>query len=580
MDKRGIIFILIFIAIYSAFALASIHKPLQADEIFFALDAEQSHYGKIGIGHPPLYLDSLRLMVKFLGLRRENLRFFAILCFMVTLYLIYLIGKEMTPNHRKGRNIGLLASFIYATHPMVIQGSLILDIDNSILTPLLTLFILSFLKVRDNLTRKRCFLLGLLFFTCLWSKLSTPLVLILSLFLFYFLKGRIREGLVKSLLITAVGIGLFCIVWVSYAYLHHLPPLFLVARIAHPIQRGLGSIFSSLLPELIKRTIRISLWISPFLLFLGLGALAMRLKERSRERITWPTDFCLLYVLIIFFGYILVSGTIWSFPKYHYPLLAVLVLVVAEIIYRLNLKIDRKSLILYAGLTLFFILYNVTVVGDLLYLFNYNLRNFLILAPEKLPGAVRDFLWHLLFYFVPIPLAILAIKVSHRNYRPLKAVILSLFIVLISANISLNILQAKGGYSTTYCYGRDIKNMRQLEEFFRELKSNNPQGVIIGPVDIIYNAGLKLPPYTYDVIGKSSKKFLEAIRDERVICVVYGISWNSLFSYRNVFSDKLVRENLLENYECREMGEYSVWLRKNLLWGREESERRDEGRPI
>ena len=575
MDKMGIkkrlsllypaIFILISISIYLTFALNLIHKPLQADEIYFALDAEQLYYGKIGIGHPPLYSDSLRLMVRFLGLRRENLRFFGILCFMATLCLIYLIGKEMTPGDKKRRSVGLLASFIYATHPMAIQGSLILDIDNSILNLLLTLFVLFFLKMRDNLSKKKCFLLGLLFFACLWSKLSTPLVLIPCLFFFYCLQGQIREGLVKSFLVAAVGTGLFCIVWANYAYCHHLPPLFLLGRIAHPIQGGLGSIFSSFLPELVKRAIRISLWINPFLLFLGLGALAMRLKERSQKRLTQPIDFCLLYVLLIFFGYTLVFGTIWSFPKYHYPLLAVLALAAAEIIYKLNLKIDRKSLILYTGLTLFFILYNITVVGDLLYLFNYNLKNLLVLAPEKLPGVVKSFLLHFFFYLIPVFLAILAIKASHRNYRFLKTTILSLFIVLISANISLNILQARGDYSTTYCYGRDINNMRQLEDFFQELKSNNPQGIIIGPVDIFYNAGLKLPSYLYCIIGKSSKKFLEAIRDERVMCVVYGVSWNSLFSYQNVFSDKLVRENLSENYEYKEMGEYSVWLRKNLL---------------
>ncbi|NQS99801.1 MAG: glycosyltransferase family 39 protein, partial [Candidatus Omnitrophica bacterium] len=138
------------------FLISSIDKPLQADSIPFAKYVERSGHEEVYLWHPPAYQNTLRFVGRVFGLKDQGLRWFGIACFLLTLGLIYRLS-------------GPLACFLYATLPVAIQGSLILDIDNTVLTVLLLLFIWYFAKFYQQLSSKRALILGGLFFLLLWT---------------------------------------------------------------------------------------------------------------------------------------------------------------------------------------------------------------------------------------------------------------------------------------------------------------------------------------------------------------------------------------------------------------------------
>lgn len=572
------IFILSFFAAYLIFALSSLHKPLMADEIFFASDADRLQYGEIYVAHPPPYHDILRFLVRIFGFSHENLRLFGIFSFFLAIYLIYFIGKEVSKGQENNKNIGLLACFLYAVHPMAIQGSLILDIDNTILTVFLAFFILYFTKTYRDLTFKSYIFLGLLFFASLGAKFTTPFALILAMLLFYCFNRQAKTAAFAALLIGIIGIGLFLLSWAIYSSLYDLSFLSV-------FKRSLSVLFSSFsfagnfaFAELLKRAARLFLWIGPFLLALSLIVVIQRLRNYHQKKILEIVDFCLIYIGILFFGYLLIGGISFQFPKYQFPLLSILTIIAANFIYKLDFEARKQNLLLYGIVIIFFISYNMIFGKDLLYLFNYTLREALVFTPLEVSNVTKDILLNFSLSLIPFILTFMIIKVAHKRYNLLRTIVLSLLIVTISSNLSLNIIQAKANYSTAYCYGRDIREMKAMEGFLKEVKRTSSEGAIImGPEDILYEAKILsavdtfngpesyLRQYQYDVIGSDRTKFIEAITDQRVACVAYSISWNTISAYENIFFHEDVWKILQDNYEPKQIGTYTVWLRRKAL---------------
>lgn len=229
-----VLFIILCICIYLLFALFSIREPIMADQINFfnaakLLDIGNVFFGKrtplvsLDFPHPLLYVHLLSFIDKFWGINTVNARLIGILCFIITLLFIYFISKKIFEYDNNGRLIALLACFLYSINPMVIQGSLLIDIDNTILTVALLFFIFYFVRFSERLNFKNLFLLGLLFALSLWTKLTTPLILILSIIMFHFLNGTYKKGLLQAFVILTIGVTLFLFTWRLYCYVYSQP---------------------------------------------------------------------------------------------------------------------------------------------------------------------------------------------------------------------------------------------------------------------------------------------------------------------------------------------------------------------
>ena len=94
-----------------------------------------------------------------------------------------------------------------------------------------------------------------------------------------------------------------------------------------------------------------------------------------------------------------------------------------------------------------------------------------------------------------------------------------------------------------------------------KVKADAPEGLIIAPEDVLYRAGIA-ETYPYCDWGKTRELFIQAVSDKNVSCVVYGLTWNSIFQYRTIFSDPSTLKVLRKSYNESALGEYTVWLRK------------------
>lgn len=551
--SAGIIFYLIM-------SLSVLRRPLVGDDIPYSAEAHMPHYGLMGSWHPPLYLDVLRTLAHTVGLRNENLRIFGIFCFLLTLLLIYFLTMEVSHDSSKS----ILACLLYLTHPLAIQGSLIIDIDSTVLTVLLMFFLLYFFRCYEKPTLENNLFLGILFFLCLWAKLSTPLLLLFSIFIAYIFRKKFKKGIIELSIIAGVGIGLFLSLWFVYSWMYQLNFFGVFHRSLDVISKYSSGPTYAGLKELGLRSLRVYLWLSPYFIILWAFIVIVRVRDYIRgKREFGPADFLIIYTIVVFFSYIAIGGACFGMAKYHYPIVSIMCITIAEFSMSLRPVEFRKKFVLFLILGIVFIFIERVVTGDLLYQLNYTLRELAIFFPQKLNNSFLGFIKRILFYHVPLVIGIWLLYFRDKKKDIVKNLVFLLLILIFIANISLDIRQLNSCYFTTFCYGRKLGEFKKLEYVFKKIKSKNRTGIIIGPEDVLYNAfgGYHLE-YSYPYLWNRRDRFIEAIHDRRVSCVAYSFAWNAAFSFREIFFYPSVKDAMEKEYEFHHLGSYSVWLRK------------------
>ncbi|HSX49218.1 MAG TPA: glycosyltransferase family 39 protein [Candidatus Saccharimonadales bacterium] len=138
-----IIFVLIFAAIIR---FISINQSLWLDEATSALTTKMSladFFGKFMPGdfHPPLYYLALRMWSTLFGTSEVALRSLSLIFGIATIYIVYLIGRELV-----SKQMGIVASVLFATSGLHIYYSQEARMY-SMSTFLVTLAVFSFVKI-------------------------------------------------------------------------------------------------------------------------------------------------------------------------------------------------------------------------------------------------------------------------------------------------------------------------------------------------------------------------------------------------------------------------------------------------
>ena len=178
---------------------------------------------EIALWHPPLYIYALSQSFMFLGVSEWSARLVSVLFSLGTLVVVYLLAKEVMD-----KNIAVfLSCFIFLLNPFVVQNSLLVDIDNTVLTFLMSLFIYAYVifNKKKQQTAFSLLLLGVSFGANLWAKFGTPPVLIASLFIYHLARREYRIALYRSFVIGITGIIFFLTTWLTYSLLLKLPYL-------------------------------------------------------------------------------------------------------------------------------------------------------------------------------------------------------------------------------------------------------------------------------------------------------------------------------------------------------------------
>lgn len=565
MIKKHFYLILIPIIIYILFAIPSLKELASADSVPFLITADEisgTHQwpvfpplNRAGLWHPHLYVIMLTIIRKILGPNIVFFRLFNLACGVISILYIYLISSNIYKN-KKDHDIPLLAALLYSINPLVIKGSLHIDIDNTILTTLMLIFILLFLKNKDHLNVKPIIQLSLVFALLLSAKLTTPPILALAT-LFYLLINKKNKESLLMLMVFISGFAFFCFFWISYCFKFNYPPLIIFQNLTKYASGFKHTVISPFLYD-IFRTI---LWFSPFFLLLWLTKVIENIFAKLRYKTSVDGKELLTIIsLIIFLFYLFAYPSNHAFPKYLFPVISFMCILVADIIAEVKQDMLHgiKTFIVIVGLV---IICNIIFVGDLMYLANYTIKDKFIRSGFDILVLHKE-LFNLLLRLLSLAGLTLFIFIFYRKKEKLKfasAGIITLFIMFLSCSLALDIIQYRAKYQLTYTYGKE--GAQDVVRFLKTTISSDSR--IIAPYEVVYYLDADKAGF---VVGHEMmtppEKFIGVLKDIDPVCVVYGIASNTIKQYRETFSSELLLGYFRDHhFVSKNIGSYTLWLR-------------------
>ena len=276
------------------------------------------HYG---MWHPPLYEYTLAAARRIAGDHNWTYRSVGVVCLLLTVLIAWRIVADLLP-HAPPLLCAMPISLALLS-PLVTDVSLFLDIDNTVLAPIMLFILWRFLRARDVAAPRTVLVLSLLMTLALTAKLTTPVVLWGSLGL-YALLGSDRWRRVAA--VAAIGLisaALFTVAYWAYCRAFSYPPEFMAAA-TYGSKRSLYTSVKSLAAILFAVRWHI-VWLSPLLTVLFASVTWTRLQRYWRVRQPEPIDLLVIFAAAVFGVYALV-GAMWG--KYAMPGAFVAVLVI------------------------------------------------------------------------------------------------------------------------------------------------------------------------------------------------------------------------------------------------------------
>ena len=331
-----------FAAVYLALVVPQLGRPLVYDDVNFAFAARAvansglafanaghmsdrwdfSQRDQWALWHPPLYIYLLGLQFKVFGASEVSARSLGVAFGLGTAALIYLTGRALVVGGARGAEVtGLLAAAFFLTSPLAIQSALILDIDGTVLTFLLSVMAYVLVRFPPERHPRSLPILAVLFAVALWSKMTTPLGLLGALVAARLLAGRWRQALREMLVVGLGGGALFLATWALACLLLRMP--FEMPFAVTWIQLGLAADSTAAWrssPAAAARALAPGLlWAGPYLALLFAAACAGRLGGYAASRKAQPVDFLLGFGVLVYVVYLIkLAG---GFPKYHVAML-------------------------------------------------------------------------------------------------------------------------------------------------------------------------------------------------------------------------------------------------------------------
>jgi 4-amino-4-deoxy-L-arabinose transferase-like glycosyltransferase len=452
-SRLGVALALISASVYLLVVVAQLNRPLMYDDANFALAARavadtglpfgnqgwMSERGDLSqreqwaLWHPPLYIYAEGLLARIGGWTPAALRLVGVVGGLATLLLTWLIASDVTrgPPHVK-RLAGGVAVALVALCPLVIQSTLILDIDFSLLLPLSLLLL--WLYPRLESSRRAWLWLAPLFGVLLWAKMTNPLTLAAVIGTWQVLRGRLQRAVVHVALIFGVGTALAAVAWLLIGTWLHFPldmPFGVnqieaqeSADVARRAYVSAGAFIEGLQPTFI--------WLGPGLVVLGLAGLGVRVAGLARRWEILRVDLLLGVAILLVLLYVNKSAG-W-FPKYQVPLAPLLACLSAPVVAQLWLRRPREAVVALAAGLVASALVTLWLVRD-----EWAIERTSAVQPSAA------------FWLLAIVAFAALVGVARR--APATAACLAVVGLALGWSVAVDAFQVRAPYSTDYWYG-------------------------------------------------------------------------------------------------------------------------------
>ncbi len=321
--------LLVVTAVYAACWVASQSKLIYTDEIWFAHDASQilsSAWNQLVIPHPPLYVALGAMFSTLAGDVISGMRLLGGLSFLATLYLIPLAVHAIAPAPQHAQTASLIAVAGWGVHPLAMQGSLLLDIDNTLLPPAMLTFLIALRLSEGQPLVKRIIAIAPTVTLMLWIKWLPSTLLLMALAILLSLLRR--RDVLSTLAAIAVGAVTFLVsfalfVAVSGFPLETLAPT--LARTQEPVRGGLQRLISRIVMGGGITTV----WLGvPLVVAFGWFTFR-RLRALAQHSALQFSDLPLSFALTGMALYSAGNELPMGFPRYHYPVALCVVLLMS-----------------------------------------------------------------------------------------------------------------------------------------------------------------------------------------------------------------------------------------------------------
>jgi hypothetical protein len=275
--------------------------------MYYGFDA---HYG---MWHPPTYLYSLAATAELFGTGTVAMRATSLAWLLLSLVVVWQITGLLL-----GKGAPLLVravpiALILMT-PLLMQGGLYLDIDNTSLLFALLVVVWLYLQDPDTVSPRRLGLLALAFAFALASKLTTPYMLLASIGVYQLLRRQPIRAFVQPAFIGIGGTAVFGIAYLAYCALLRYPAGFMF-QYTYLGKTGQFLHNPGLVDSLRSMYWNLT-WISLPIALLIAGAIVLRTVAFVRSRRAQPIDLLLIFCVVGLLAYVPWAGTI---GKYTVP---------------------------------------------------------------------------------------------------------------------------------------------------------------------------------------------------------------------------------------------------------------------
>jgi hypothetical protein len=507
--------------IFLLVVLPQVTKPLLVDEIGFIKAAEGIRENGIPafnqdgrtvyfLPHPPLFVYLLGTALK-LGLGLENVRLLPLVFVLMTMALVYVMARVVS----RRPEIAFLSMGLYAINPLVVQSSLLIDIDNSVLTFLSTFLVYFFLRFQGNMDLKRTVILGVFLGITLWAKFTTPMLFILSIFLFHGIRGRYKMSFLSTGAMALIGSFLFLVTWWIYAQEYALPFFQPFEHNLRYLSNRLG-LASYLLVGVLYAGLKIHVfWMTPAFFLLLAMSVRWRVRDYLKTRVLRKLDFLLIYSFLVFSFYMIVGQSPWKFPKYITPAMPLFAIITSEYIIRSEFKFKKNYIPALA----------ISIAYHLLFL-----RDPLIPPHTAYEAAILS-----LLYIIPLILVFFFLLIFEKS-KSKSHLLLTAVLVFIPTSLYLDAVHLTVDYSTIYNYGEG--GFREAINYLRA--HTTKYDVIVAPLDVGYYSRLRFYEPKAEMNIPDCQTFFES---SVIKYVVLRGDWGQKYHY-NLF--KCLKENYSE----------------------------------
>jgi hypothetical protein len=298
-------------------------------------------------------------------------------------------------------------------------------------------------------------------------------------------------------------------------------------------------------------------------------ATVVRLRELVVKRRSEPIDLLVVFIWLTFLGFNFFVS--YGLPRYAFPMMGAISVMGSALIVRVvGGALDKKVFWTMVVISMALSVYDVIAVGDLIYHVNYVLKEGVL--SSKTGEALDVISWKLCLYVLPLPFVSLGLRKLLRKTLQanragagssgfLKLAVMTLAISTVSANLSLNFIQAAADYDTGFGYGaRGTKRVLDIIE-----EEVGPGQAICAEIGLTcsYNLSGGDSPYCTMAVWNDKNRFVDTLETWRVASVIYGPTSNTVRQLRDVLERSEVQDALLANFDKTVIGSYTVWLRRS-----------------